>query len=341
MNKYSNYADKGLTGLVNLGNTCYLNSCMQILSHCYLLNEIIEDNIKKTTINGTDESIILLEWNNLRQLMWSKNCVVSPNRYVNAVHRVSRQKGCELFSGFVQNDFPEFLVFILECFHNGLKRDVDMKINGNVSTDRDKLAIKCYETMRRHFNNDYSDIINRFYGIQVSQIISIDNRQQLSVSCEPYCLISLSLTETSKTIYECLDDYCKSELMSGDNAWYNDKTNAYQDVIKRTCFWNLPDILIIDLKRFDNRLKKIHKQIDVPLTGLDLSKYVIGYHSKEYVYNLFGVSNHMGSAFSGHYTANVKNANNKWYQFNDQIVSPIEDNKVVTPNAYCFFYMKQ
>ena len=34
----------------------------------------------------------------------------------------------------------------------------------------------------------------------------------------------------------------------------------------------------------------------------------------KYIYNLFGVSNHMGSAFSGHYTAHVKNANNKWYQ---------------------------
>ena len=31
----SEYENKGLTGLSNVGNTCYLNSCMQILSHTY------------------------------------------------------------------------------------------------------------------------------------------------------------------------------------------------------------------------------------------------------------------------------------------------------------------
>ena len=32
------YSDKGITGLVNVGNTCYLNSCMQLMSHTYELN---------------------------------------------------------------------------------------------------------------------------------------------------------------------------------------------------------------------------------------------------------------------------------------------------------------
>ena len=39
---FKKYEDNGLTGLANIGNTCYLNSCMQIISHTYELNEFLQ-----------------------------------------------------------------------------------------------------------------------------------------------------------------------------------------------------------------------------------------------------------------------------------------------------------
>ncbi len=73
-----------------------------------------------------------------------------------------------------------------------------------------------------------------------------------------------------------------------------------------------------------------------------MSKYVVGYDKESYVYDLYGICNHGGSVFGGHYTASIRNANGKWYSFNDATITEIKDeSKLISPKAYCFFYRKK
>ena len=149
------------------------------------------------------------------------------------------------------------------------------------------------------------------------------------------------------SLFDCLDHHGASEVLSGDNAWFNEATGKTQDVQKRLSFWSLPNVLIIGLKRFEmnarGHVRKIQVPIDAPCNRADFSKYVHGYNRESYVYELFGVCNHHGgSPMGGHYTATIKNANGKWYGCNDTIVKevPIECDSIVSNLPYCLFYRK-
>lgn len=338
--KFNQFKDSGLTGLVNIGNTCYLNSCLQLLSHTYELNIFLQTN--KRILNNNNESKIYTEWNNLRNMMWSENCTIAPYGFVKSVQEIARIKGYEMFTGFAQNDVFEFLLFIIDCLHESLKREVEMKINGVVKNSKDILAKKCYEMMKNMYKREYSEILNIFYGISVTQIKDYITNEVLSVAPEPFSILSLSIPKPNNcSIFDCLNYYTQNEYLIDDNQWHNDKTNKKQNAIKNITFWSLPNVLIIELKRYNNNQQKIHTLVTTPLTDLDLSEYVAGYESENCVYDLFGTGNHSGSVYGGHYTANIKNANGKWYCFNDTFINEISEDRIITAHTYCLFYRKK
>ena len=341
-NNFSEYSDLGLTGLVNIGNTCYLNSCMQIISHTYELNNILKNKEYQKKLNKITDSVLLLEWDKLREMMWSDNCVIAPYGFVKAVQKVSILKDINLFAGHLQNDIQEYLLFIIDSFHNALAREVEMEITGIPNNSIDKLAQSCYNMIKTMYSKEFSEIINIFYGIHVSEITSIATNESLSLRPEPFSVLSLSLPNKDDiSLYECIDLYCKKEKLEGENAWFNDKTKTKEDVNRGIIFWSLPNILIIGLKRWNDNGEKINKIVSAPIINADFSSYVKGYNNESYVYDLYGVCNHFGGSLGGHYTAYIKNANGNWYHYDDTTITEISDNNLLSSQSYCLFYRKK
>jgi ubiquitin C-terminal hydrolase len=337
---FQEYSNKGLSGLTNLGNTCFMNTCLQALSHTYELNNFLKDEKYKSKLNPKCDSIMLVEWDKLRKLMWSSNVVISPSGFLKNVQKVAEVKGQLLFTGFLQNDLPEFLIFMIDCFHTAISRKVNIKIGGTSVCPKDELAIKCYSVIQRMYSNDYSEIWNLFYAIHVSQLTTVDTHECISQTPEPYFMIDLPIPSENKSpdLLDCFKSYIRGELL--ENV-LNETRNVRETVQKQILFWSFPTILVIDLKRFTANNRKDQRLVTFPLDNLDLSSFVIGYEPETYKYDLYAVCNHSGNVLGGHYTAFIKNANGKWYHINDTNVMPIEEREVVSSKAYCLFYRKK
>jgi ubiquitin carboxyl-terminal hydrolase 8 len=343
---FSSFENKGLTGLSNIGNTCFINATMQVLSHTYELNLLLNKKqfLKQKLNPKVVDSTLLTEWDELRQLMYSENCTIRPSKFVHSVQTVAKAKKNELFSEFGQNDVPEFFLFMIDTFHTALSRSV--RISSRIKVDKnDIVSVKCFELISSECAKAYSEMIDLFYGIHLSIIKSIDGERVLSIKAEHFNIINLAITNSDgckfETLEECFDHYMTGEILDGDNQWFHEESNQKLDVQKTIGYWSLPQILVIDLKRYNSHIQKSRSLITFPIDKWDLSKYIQGTDAESYVYDLYAICNHSGIVFGGHYTAIVKNANGKWYEFDDTNIIPIEnEDDIITHKAYCLFYRK-
>lgn len=336
-------------GLTNLGNTCFLNSCIQLLNYTYEIDESIQTPIAVSP-KYLDDEIVLKDWIELKDIMMNArgqfpNPVLQPGKFVHTIHKTSMKKGRDIFTGWAQNDLPEFLLFMIECIHNARRRSVEVDIRGTSETYTDYLALQCYSMLKEKYGKecDYSELCDIFHGVYISRLSTEDGIKIHSDKPESYCILDLPIPSPLQSIrniniYDCFDRYVECEVLLD---WLNEKTNTIEPVLKKIVFWNFPKVLIITLKRFSpNGMHKNNVFVDFPVDNiLDLSKYVVGYKANIYKYKLFGVANHMGGIMGGHYTAFVLNGES-WFCFNDDSVSRIESTQVVSSSAYCMFYRR-
>lgn len=124
-------------------------------------------------------------------------------------------------------------------------------------------------------------------------------------------------------IVACFDKFIEREVLPDEETWYCPSCKVHKSPIKKFDVWAAPEILIIQLKRFQYipgsyfiHREKINDLINFPIEGLDLSSYIRGPSSANGppVYDLFAVSEHSGGLGGGHYTAVAKSPDtDKWY----------------------------
>jgi len=333
----------------NLGNTCFINSCIQILCHCELFHDILSNNQNKNTVDcNCIEYVLWKNWIEISGKTYNtkEQQYLHPKGLLSAIEEISMEKK-SIFSGenIEQHDFFEFTLFIIDNLHACIKKTRHIQINGTPQHDIDKLAITCYKYLYTIYEQEFSEIHELFHGIMVSTITPIHN-ETIIHSSTPEIFFSLDIPVLANhcSLHDCLRVYFQEETLEGENAWYNEKSCKKEDIQKKSSIFRFPKILWIVLKRFSyDGVSKNHSKVEFPTT-LDMYDFACGYHRTKQKYDLYAICNHYGNLHYGHYNCVIKMKSGSWFSCDDDRIQKVSKENIfpsLYSHVYCLVYVKK
>jgi len=294
----------GYVGLQNMGATCYMNSLLQQLFHM--------PEFRSALLSLEDKSEDL-SGSTLYQMQFMFASL--QESLLQFYHPRAFAASCKDYDGepinpAQQQDANEFFNMLfdkLEGFFAGSEHDAFLK-----------------------------DV---FSGALANQFISQECEHR-SENSEPFHTIGIEVKH-KENILESFDLFVEGEMLSEYNC---ERCDRKVRAIKRCCVKRLPEVLVIQLKRFEFDLRKmsnvkLNDRLEFPVE-LDMEPYTVEglarregqeeigealHHPREhYLYELRGIVVHTGTADSGHYYSFVKERTGAggWFEFNDADVVP-------------------
>ena len=367
------YKNPTLIGLQNIGATSFMNATLECLSQIedltnYFLDEnrsgdkIKNNNIAKKNENLPQLSPVYLE---LVKKLWDKNIIkgsYSPNKFMKTIETMN-----PLFKLGQAGDSKDFIIFLLEQFHNELRKVASNNNNYDKVNEYDQKD--AFMFFFRDFSKQTSIISDIFFGIQENTNICLFCKKNYSSKGQPYpicynyqifnCLIfpleEIKKMKNQNNIGNYIDiiqnnevnlDDCfifneKTELFTGDNRNFCNICRQLWDSHYTSKIYSCPNVLVLILNRGKNNTHNVKLNFQ---ETIDITKFV-SLKDGKVNYILTGVITHYGqSGPNSHFLAFCRSPiDNQWYRYNDAIVTEVKDVKkdiIDFGNPYILFYKK-
>ncbi|KAL6183628.1 hypothetical protein ACLB2K_045039 [Fragaria x ananassa] len=308
-------------GLYNLGNTCFINAILQCFTHTVPLVEGLRSSNHPLPCDCGSEGFCVLcaLREHIDLSIVSSGRALSPSKLVDNLNHFS-----SYFRRYQQEDAHEFL----QCFLDKLERSwLDSEKNNETSSCEDK------------------NIVNRVFGGSLVSKLRCCSCGHCSDSREPLIDLSLEIEDVD-SLPRALESFTKIEKINDSETKFTcENCKEEVSVEKQLVVDEAPPVAAFHLKRFKtdgNYVEKIDKHIEFPLE-LDLKPYTSSNNSDvELKYELYAIVEHVGfSATSGHYFCFIRSSPDTWHRLDDSKVTRVQEEFVLSQEAYILFYARQ
>lgn len=306
-------------GMVNVGNTCYLNATLQALFHVpafveWLLNDT--DHAKKCELlngPGFGDCITCSMAKTLR--LSQSHPIVKPHLITNKIKMI-----CRHMSHGSQEDAHEFMRHLLENMEKAY-------------------LVRCKAQKLDPYSKETTPI-NQIFGGYIRTEVKCLRCNYASTTFQHFQDLILDIRKASK-VEEAMDQYFSREKLDGENSYKCEKCKCGVPATKKFSIERPPKVLCIQLKRFNAVGMKFSKPVEHN-TCMDLRKYVhpqSAFARLDLDYKLISMVTHVGpSSGCGHYTAIAQCASLTYHLFDDTHVTPVGDKTVSNSSAYILMY---
>jgi len=199
----------GVTGLVNLGNTCFMSCSIQCLSNVPQFSSIFRADeeefaqlLNRDNPMGTGGKLAEEFWSVIRKIWSGNHTYIAPKDLKYTLGNFAPQ-----FSGYRQHDAQELLAFLLDGLHEDLNHVVEkpyfadqLLYTGDDVTGPEATAVG-EESWRRHLARNKSKIVDLFDGLLRSQL-HCPKCDRVSLTFDPFRYLSVPIPNAEKCSFD-------------------------------------------------------------------------------------------------------------------------------------------